>query len=288
MPANDLPGVPLWKRRVLYGLATWTPLRWRPVRERAFEAQASVQRVRRHRLERRGDWSRSRPALFEIDVRLGTMLGRGGTFVEAGGHDGHTQSNTYYLERALGWRGLLVEPMPNLCRLARSNRPGATVVNAALTDPAGSGRPVRLHYAGLMSIVVGARGDAEADAAWLARSFVRGPVDGYVVEAPGRTLSEVIDEAGLGEIDLMSLDLEGYEPTALLGLDLDRHAPRWLLVEAHDDLAAARIAEILGDRYVRDSRFSEMDDLFRRADVPAIVGDTLSRSLSAGGSPRPA
>jgi hypothetical protein len=48
-----------------------------------------------------------------MDERLAAMLGDGGYFVEAGAHDGFTQSNTYLLERRHGWRGLLVEPMPD-------------------------------------------------------------------------------------------------------------------------------------------------------------------------------
>jgi hypothetical protein len=33
---------------------------------------------------------------------------RGGVFVEAGAYDGETFSNTLYLEKRLGWTGLLV------------------------------------------------------------------------------------------------------------------------------------------------------------------------------------
>lgn len=269
MPATDLPGVPVWKRRALYALATWTPLRFKSVRRHAFGIAQSLRRIDRQRRERRGDWSRSTPALFGMDVRLGELLGRDGVFVEAGGNDGFTQSNTYYLERALGWHGLLVEPIPELADRARDNRPGAKVVQAALTDPAGSGTELTMHYAGLLSIVAGARGGQEEDAQWIATSFVRGPADGYDVTVPGRTLSEVIDEVGLGEIDLLSLDLEGYEPTALQGLDLVRHGPRWLLVEAHGTDAGGEIEALLGDRYVHEARFSEFDELYRRADVPA-------------------
>ena len=40
------------------------------------------------------------------------MLQTGGTFLEAGALDGEYLSNTLYLERQLGWTGLLVEPDP--------------------------------------------------------------------------------------------------------------------------------------------------------------------------------
>ena len=33
-----------------------------------------------------------------------------GFFIELGANDGLRQSNTYYLEKNLGWRGILIEP----------------------------------------------------------------------------------------------------------------------------------------------------------------------------------
>jgi hypothetical protein len=67
------------------------------------------------------------------------------------------------------------------------------------------------------------------------------------MRVPARTLSALIDEAGVGrEIDLLSLDVEGAEEAALRGLDLTRHAPRFICVEARDEAA---INAVLGGRY---------------------------------------
>ena len=88
----------------------------------------------------------------------------------------------------------------------------------------------------------------------------------------------MLDEHHAPEVDLLSLDLEGYEPHALEGLDLTRRAPRWILVEAHGDDDRDRIEAVLGGRYVAEGRFSPWDMLYRRADVeapgpiPAYVG----------------
>jgi len=68
-----------------------------------------------------------------MDVQLDRIIDRDrGFFIEAGGFDGFTQSNTDYLERFRGWRGILVEPMPELAALARRNRPEARVLRYAL------------------------------------------------------------------------------------------------------------------------------------------------------------
>jgi FkbM family methyltransferase len=249
--------------------ASYTPLRWMAVRQAAFAGRGALARARRRRLEARGDRSHSRPALEGMDVRLGDLLGPDGYFVEAGGHDGYTMSNTYYLERWLGWRGLLVEAIPFLAAEARRNRPNARVVEAALVDPQHAGEPLRLRYGGVLSFVAGTKGDEAAERALLASEFARGEADVREYAVPGRTLSAILDEVRAPEVTLLSLDLEGFEAPALRGLDLDRHGPRWLLVEAHEAADRDSIDAVLGDRYVHVERFSGMDELYRRADVPA-------------------
>eukprot|EP00966_Prymnesium_polylepis_P335260 7390625-Prymnesium_polylepis.1 len=53
-------------------------------------------------------------AQYGQDLKLDVLLNhaRDGTFVEIGGYDGETFSNTLFFERHRGWRGLLVEPNP--------------------------------------------------------------------------------------------------------------------------------------------------------------------------------
>ena len=64
------------------------------------------------------------PARSALDHKLLRHLGgrRGGVFIEAGAYDGLCQSNTWHLERRLGWRGLLVEPVPESADLCRRFR----------------------------------------------------------------------------------------------------------------------------------------------------------------------
>jgi hypothetical protein len=47
-------------------------------------------------------------ALNNLDHKLKKYLNfENGTFIEAGGNDGPSQSNTYWFERFRGWRGML-------------------------------------------------------------------------------------------------------------------------------------------------------------------------------------
>ncbi|MDO9356587.1 MAG: FkbM family methyltransferase [Solirubrobacteraceae bacterium] len=207
------------------------------------------------------------PALHGMDRKLDAIIDRdGGFFVEAGGNDGYTQSNTYWLERFRGWRGLLVEPMQELYEVCSDERPTATVVRAALVPADFEGSTVNMRFAELMSTVVGPHEDE-----WrTAQGRAVGWRDAYEADVPARTLSSILEEIGAPEIDLLSLDVEGFEPSVLAGLDLARHAPRWIVVEIHDDAVdRPPVEEQLGDRYVLHERISPVDVLYRRTDVAA-------------------
>ena len=234
------------------------------LRETAISLRHDLARARRLAHERRGSARHSRPALHKMDLALDAIIDRdAGIFVEAGGFDGYTQSNTYYLERFRGWRGILVEPMPEHAALARRNRPGARVVQSALVAPDFAEPTVTMQFGDLMTTLSGPGSED-----WVAPGLVLGWHDPRRETVPARTLSDIIAEAGDPPIDLLSLDVEGHEAAALSGLDLDRHAPAWIVVEMHD-LTAGRsaIAPILGERYVEHGELSPLDVLYRRRDV---------------------
>lgn len=254
--------------RALRSVTRVPPLRDARLRREIVRARRRRQRARRRRAEAAGNWAYSRPALFDMDRKIDRYLpGTGGFFVEAGGNDGFRQSNTYHLERRRGWRGLLVEPVPALCDEARLERPGATVVNAALVASDYEEPTARIRYGGLMSVVAGARGDDDADQSWVEQGLAHGSLgleDEYEIDVPARTLSSVLDELDAPEVDLLSLDVEGYEPLVLAGLDLDRHAPRFALVEVRDDEAHDEVRAALGDRYELAEMFTPYDAFYRR------------------------
>jgi FkbM family methyltransferase len=154
--------------------------------------------------------------------------------------------------------------MPELFEMCRAERPDATVVRAALVPFDHEGDTVRMRFGDLMSTVAGTHEDP-----WRTHmGTVTGWRDAYEVDTPARTLTAVLDAAAAPEIDLLSLDVEGFEPAVLAGLDLERHAPRWILVEVHEvDAGRPPIEAILGERYELHSSLSPLDLLYRRVDV---------------------
>jgi FkbM family methyltransferase len=177
-----------------------------------------------------------RPALNDLDTKLEKYLNfRDGFFIEAGGNDGYSQSNTFYLEKTLNWRGILIEGIPDLYNKCKAERRRSTVYNCALVADDYTHPTVTMQYAHLMSVVDGALKTSDKQAKHIKDGVdVQHLAGTYSVDVPARTLTSVLANAkNLPKIDFFSLDVEGYELNVLKGLDLNRFRPTYILVEAN-------------------------------------------------------
>lgn len=87
--------------------------------------------------------------IFKDDHPLGGGgAGGGGAFLEIGALDGEKFSNTYLFEKALGWRGILVEAHPdNAAALMQSDRPrSARFGPVAACEGEGDDRPGHMTF----------------------------------------------------------------------------------------------------------------------------------------------
>lgn len=178
----------------------------------------------------------------QLDKRLDPFIGkRNGFFVEAGANDGIMQSNTLYFEKYFGWRGILIEPVKLFADRCRLNRPKAIVEECALGTH-DSSIPLNITVAGLMSTSEGAFSEVvgyshddhlERAGAFKAPSGSR-PTQ---VACKVRSLSSVLDSHGAPDIDLLSLDVEGFELQALAGLDFKKHQPQYILLEERSSIS---------------------------------------------------
>jgi FkbM family methyltransferase len=201
-------------------------------------------------------------SLGELDLKLDAHLRqRGGFFVEAGANDGVTYSNTLFFERFRDWRGLLVEPLPELAAKCRQYRPRCLVENCALVGPGYEKAEVELNACSMMSFVPGAMGSPEGDAEHLRKGSAVQGIEPSVIRVPALTFNAVLEKHGISRIDLLSLDVEGFELPALSGLDLERFGPCWILVEVRDRAAVDRFLEA---RYEPVAELSHHDVLYRR------------------------
>jgi FkbM family methyltransferase len=224
-------------------------------------AKQFVKRARRAVFEAAGSDRYSRLAHHDIERKLSRFLDfRGGTFIEAGANDGLKQSNTYWLERFRGWRGLLVEATPRLAKECRRNRPNATVVNAALVAD-NSQDVITVTDGDLMGYITGHFHRIGHEELHRQQAAEYQNITLHEVQAPARTLSRVLDETCLPDIDFMSIDVEGYELDVFRGLDVERHAPRFILAEANDP---APIIAVLSGRYEFVEQITPNDLFLRR------------------------
>lgn len=207
-----------------------------------------------------------------LDQRLDPFIGkRRGFYVEAGAHNGRAQSNTLYFETYLDWTGILIEPIPILAERCREARPNNIIENVALVAD-DSQSNIDVTYAGLMSTTTGAfreDHDYTVDQHHLRVreyfDFEESEIQKYNV--PAATLSAVLEKHSITEIDLLSLDVEGYEEEALRGLDLEKHKPRYILVE---ERSGVQIEEMLQPHYKKTAILSfnvfYTDVLYHRID----------------------
>ncbi len=161
-----------------------------------------------------------------------------GFFVEVGANQPQQGSQSWQFEQA-GWRGVLVEPQPDLAERLRQSR-RAHVVAAACSSPANAGTAMTLH-------VLGPHSSLNRELA------VTGVTAQSTIEVPVRTLDEILEQAGAPTpIDFVSIDVEGHEVEVLSGFDLARWRPRLLLVEDHvTSLATHRYLTRAGYRLIR-------------------------------------
>ena len=59
------------------------------------------------------------------------------------------------------------------------------------------------------------------------------PLSGAKVKVPLRTLDAILAEAGAARVDFLSVDVEGMELPVLQGFNLEKYAPRLILLEEH-------------------------------------------------------
>ena len=202
--------------------------------------------------------------LNQLDLKLEPYLNfRNGFFIEAGASDGLSQSNTLYFERYKNWRGILIEPIPELAMQCKENRPNCIVENCALVSFDYTETFVEMRYCRLMSIVKGALTTPEVEEAHLRRGCEVQGVTSYDLQVPARTLTSILNEYDVTSIDFLSLDVEGYETNVLKGIDFEKYRPNFMLVEALDSSFRDEINDYLQRLYVPIATLSDRDVLYK-------------------------
>ena len=229
------------------------------LRKRAY---SRFKTTRRQILESVGiDWY-SKPAFNGIDSKLEKYLPKKGVFIEAGAHNGISESNTYYLEKIKGWKGLLVEPIEGNYKACLKNRANSRIFNCALVSSHYDKDFITLQYGGLMSFVKDVHADKNSYEQRM-NAIEKYHTDPVEIEVEARTLTSLLDECSFDQVDFLSLDVEGYEIEVLQGLDLSVYRPNFLLIECRDAESKANLENFLGDVYACVEKLSSRDYLYK-------------------------
>ena len=170
-------------------------------------------------------------AQFGEDIKLRRLLGSSpaglppeGVYVEVGGNDGVTGSNTLLFEK-LGHRCVVVEPIPYLARRIRETR--RCIVVEAAAD--------RIEGAARFLVARGGETLSTLDNENRYRSRVDEHPHLEEIQVQSKTLDTILRDAGLTEkvdrLELVSIDVEGNELSVLQGFSIERWKPRVVIIE---------------------------------------------------------
>ena len=170
------------------------------------------------------------------NVFKATRLLRTGFFIEFGAEDGEFNSNSYFFEKALGWRGILLEAIPKEQKNISRSRPGSIVVDGGVCETDG-----RVTFR--MSETPGWGGAAES-------YDDNGKPDAprQELEVACFSLRTLTRFFGVRHVDYLSVDTEGSELHALRSFPWTTVSVTVVGVEALvgiDPLRAAKEAEIV-------------------------------------------
>ncbi len=172
-----------------------------------------------------------------------------GFFVEVGCIDGRRFSNTLTFEER-GWKGMCVEAHAGYIGLLEKNRPNSIVCHCA----AGEACEDAVFYAnarGSLSTL-----DKTSETRW--RRDYAPYFSGFEEQQVKKVrLSTLLDTYHISEIDILSLDVEGYEVEAIKGLDLSRHRPKVMIIESDSPQQEEQLdGLILPHRYLKALKYS--------------------------------
>lgn len=202
-----------------------------------------------------------------------------GVLVEVGAaHPDYLSVSASY--RELGWNVVAVEPNPEFCELHRAQ--GHEILQYACGDHDedevdfcvvdSAGTPYRggnVSYESFSSLAI-----KESYA-----GLVDSELDVRKIKVDLRRLDTLLEEhaSSVSHIDVLAVDVEGWECEVLDGLDFEKFTPRVLIIE-----------NVFGDDVYRDYMRARGYELWRYIDPNDIyvassefrVGDTISRSIS--------
>lgn len=158
-----------------------------------------------------------------------------GLCIEVGANDGINDSTSFHFEKK-GWRCILIEPNPDLCKTIRAHR-NSELVECAASDKAGettlyvASGSERAH--GVSTVI------QSEDALKRIGSF------GFTytsVKVETQTLDQILNLQKIDRpIDFLTIDVEGHELAVLKGFDIEKWHPTIIILEDNSNYEDAAV-----------------------------------------------
>ena len=157
---------------------------------------------------------------MELNEKINRILDfNDGFYIECGSYDGVDQSNTLILERNKNWKGILIEASESSLERCKNNRSDKNIfVNCILSSSENEDKILKGDFCepDLMSSINGERRGVNGEC-----------------EVISKTITSVLKENDISEVDFFSLDVEGHELEVLKGLDFKYCSPKWIVIEIY-------------------------------------------------------
>ncbi len=191
---------------------------------------------------------------------------QGGFFVDVGCAFPIAANNTYYLEKHLGWTGIGIDALNDYTAEWKEKRPNTKFFSFLVTENSeGSGRFYKSELMGFSSTN---------------QKVANGSVFPNVrrakteeIQVPKVCLNDLFDREGIKKIDLLALDIEGHELSALAGLDFERFSPELIVAESYgfEDELTEYLNKHGYQKIKRYEPFDEGNTYYRRKQEPVTT-----------------
>lgn len=156
---------------------------------------------------------------------------KNGLIVEVGAFDGIHLSNSYSLEN-IGWRSLCMEPTPSMYKKLIANRPNAECFNLAVVGDES------INQIDFLSEELGLLSGVNIDVEDVRSRYKRRGLafkEPEKIKVHAKTLNSIFGQLKIktGEIDCITIDVEGFEMDVLRGFDMAIFKPKLIIIEAN-------------------------------------------------------
>ena len=151
------------------------------------------------------------------------------TFLEFGATDGISLSNSFMLEKNLGWTGVLAEPSPQWHTKLKNNRPNTKILTDCIWKSSGEKLDFFVSDVGVLSTLVDFKYSDLSSMPGNTKDRIK---NGKVIEVETISINDVMEKNFNGDApSYLSIDTEGSEYEILQSLDFEKYRPVVFTIE---------------------------------------------------------